>query len=147
MWIVAATIVLLFLSNVFMTFAWYGHLGGPGESTWNVLRFIGDLRHRPWFVAALVRWLIALVEYLFQVPANRIGSEVMSKAQLKILQEVISLSVFGMIAVWYWREPIGWNYLGAGLCILGAVFFVFRAPAAPHLATPVVVESQWKDSP
>jgi uncharacterized protein len=106
------TIVLLTLSNVFMTFAWYGHLG--------------SLKDRPWFVAALVSWGIALFEYLLQVPANRIGNTQFSVSQLKILQEVISLSVFVPIALLYLKEPIRWDYVWAALCICGAVFFVFR---------------------
>lgn len=107
------TISLLSLSNVFMTFAWYAHLK--------------ELSHKPWIVAALVSWGIALFEYLLQVPANRIGFTVMSVAQLKILQEVITLSVFVPFAVFYLKEPIKLDYLWAGLCILGAVFFIFRS--------------------
>jgi uncharacterized protein (DUF486 family) len=95
-----------------MTFAWYAHLK--------------ELNHKPWLVAALVSWGIALVEYLFQVPANRIGFTVMSVGQLKILQEVITLSVFVPFAIFYLREPLKLDYLWAGLCMLGAVFFMFR---------------------
>jgi uncharacterized protein (DUF486 family) len=107
------TIVLLALSNVFMTFAWYGHLG--------------ELRHKPLMVAILASWGIAFFEYVIQVPANRIGFNGGFKlAQLKILQEVISLSVFVPLVVLYFREPVKWDYLWAALCILGAVFFIFR---------------------
>jgi len=95
-----------------MTFAWYAHLK--------------ELGHRPWLVAALVSWGIALFEYLLQVPANRIGHTVASVAQLKILQEVISLGVFIPFAVFYLREPLKLDYLWAGLCMLGAVYFMFR---------------------
>jgi uncharacterized protein len=107
------TIGLLSLSNIFMTFAWYAHLK--------------ELRSRPWFIAALVSWGIALFEYLLQVPANRAGYAVMSVSQLKILQEVITLSVFVPFAWLYLREPLKLDYLWAALCILGAVFFIFRS--------------------
>ena len=107
------TIALLTLSNVFMTFAWYAHLK--------------ELSHKPWFVAALISWGIALFEYLLQVPANRIGFTVMSIGQLKSLQEVITLSVFVPFALLYLKEPLKLDYLWAGLCILGAVFFIFRS--------------------
>ena len=106
------TIGLLLLSNVFMTFAWYAHLK--------------ELSNKPWIIAALVSWGIALFEYLLQVPANRIGHTVMAVGQLKILQEVISISVFIPFAVIYLKEPIKLDYLWAGLCLLGAVFFMFR---------------------
>lgn len=106
------SIALLGISNVFMTFAWYAHLR--------------ELNHRPWIVAALASWGIALLEYLFQVPANRIGHAVMSVGQLKILQEVITLSVFVPFSVLYLREPLKLDYLWAGLCLLGAVYFMFR---------------------
>jgi uncharacterized protein len=110
---IAKTIGLLFLSNVFMTFAWYAHLR--------------NLSHRPWIVAALVSWGIALFEYLLQVPANRIGhAGGISLGQLKILQEVITLTVFVPFAWLYMKEPVRWNYLWAGLCLMGAVYFVFR---------------------
>jgi uncharacterized protein len=109
---VITTIVLLTCSNVFMTFAWYAHLK--------------ELREKPWIVAALVSWSIALFEYLLQVPANRTGYSVMSVAQLKILQEVMTLSVFVPFALFYLREPLKLNYLWAGLCMLGAVYFMFR---------------------
>lgn len=107
------TLGLLTISNVFMTFAWYAHLK--------------ELSGRPWIVAALVSWGIALFEYLFQVPANRIGFSVLGVGQLKMLQEIITLSVFVPFAVYYMKEPIKMDYLWAGLCILGAVFFVFRS--------------------
>jgi uncharacterized protein (DUF486 family) len=106
------TVGLLALSNVFMTFAWYAHLK--------------ELRDKPWIVAALISWGIALFEYLLQVPANRIGYSVLSVGQLKILQEVITLSVFVPFAVFYLREPLKLDYLWAGLCLMGAVFFMFR---------------------
>ena len=107
------TIGLLSLSNVFMTFAWYAHLK--------------ELNNKPWIVAALFSWGIALFEYLLQVPGNRIGHTVMSVAQLKILQEAITLTVFVPFAFFYLKEPLKLDYLWAGLCILGAVFFIFRS--------------------
>ena len=110
---ISATIGLLCLSNVFMTFAWYAHLK--------------TLPSKPWIIAALASWGIALFEYLLQVPANRIGYTVLSLGQLKILQEVITLSVFVPFAVFYMKEPLRLDYLWAGLCILGAVYFIFRA--------------------
>src|SRR5262245_30466921 len=106
------TVVLLTLSNVFMTFAWYAHLR--------------DLSHKPWVVAALTSWGIALFEYLLQVPANRIGHTGYSVGQLKILQEVIALSVFAPFALLYLKERLTWNYLWAALCLCGAAFFIFR---------------------
>lgn len=106
------TIVLLTLSNVFMTFAWYAHLK--------------ELNNRPWMIAALASWGIALFEYLLQVPGNRIGHTEYSVAQLKILQEVITLSVFAPFALFYLREPLKLDYLWAALCMLGAVYFMFR---------------------
>ena len=115
--VVVRTIVLLTCSNVFMTFAWYAHLKNLGS--------------RPWYVAALVSWGIALFEYLLQVPANRIGYTQISLAQLKILQEVITLGVFVPFAVVYMRQPLKWDYLWAGLCIVGAVYFMFRGGGAP----------------
>jgi uncharacterized protein (DUF486 family) len=108
-----ATIALLFCSNIFMTFAWYGHLR--------------NMPNRSWVIAALVSWGIALIEYLFQVPANRIGHTVMSVGQLKILQEVITLSVFVPFSVYYLKEKPSLDYLWAGLCLLGAVYFMFRS--------------------
>ncbi|TAH47459.1 MAG: hypothetical protein E6R11_00350 [Rhodocyclaceae bacterium] len=109
---ISLTILLLTLSNVFMTFAWYAHLK--------------DLGSKPWIVAALTSWGIAFFEYLLQVPANRIGYEVLSLGQLKILQEVITLSVFVPFAVLYMKEPLKLDYLWAGLCLFGAVYFMFR---------------------
>jgi uncharacterized protein len=97
-----------------MTFAWYAHLR--------------NLAHRPWYIAALVSWGIALFEYLLQVPANRIGFGAMSLGQLKILQEVITLLVFAPFAVLYMRQPLRLDYLWAALCLVGAVYFVFRTP-------------------
>jgi uncharacterized protein (DUF486 family) len=99
-----------------MTFAWYAHLK--------------ELNHRPWIVAALVSWGIALFEYLLQVPANRIGFTVLTVGQLKILQEIITLSVFVPFAIFYLREPLKLDYLWAALCILGAAFFIFRGRLA-----------------
>ena len=107
------TIFLLTVSNVFMTFAWYAHLK--------------NLNNKPWMIAALVSWGIALFEYMFQVPANRIGFTVMTVAQLKILQEVITLSVFVPFAVFYMHQPLKLDFLWAGLCLMGAVYFMFRA--------------------
>jgi uncharacterized protein (DUF486 family) len=106
------TVILLICSNVFMTFAWYAHLK--------------ELNNKPWIIAALVSWGIALAEYLFQVPANRIGYTSASVGQLKIIQEVITLSVFVPFAVFYLKEPLKLDYLWAGCCLLGAVFFMFR---------------------
>ena len=106
------TVILLTLSNVFMTFAWYAHL-----------RNLGD---KPWFIAALVSWGIALFEYLLQVPANRIGYTELNLGQLKMLQEVITLSVFVPFALLYMNQPLSLNYLWAALCLCGAVFFIFR---------------------
>ena len=111
--VVTQTVLLLLLSNVFMTFAWYAHLK--------------ELNDRPWYVAALVSWGVALFEYLAQVPANRIGHTEMSVGQLKIIQEVITLSVFVPFSLFYLREPIKLDYLWAGLCLCGAVYFVFRS--------------------
>ncbi len=107
-----ATVLLLICSNVFMTFAWYAHLR--------------NLADRPWYIAAVLSWGIALFEYLLQVPANRIGFGRLSLAQLKVLQEVITLSVFVPFALFYMRQPLNWNYLWAGLCLLGAAYFMFR---------------------
>jgi uncharacterized protein len=104
--------ILLVLSNLFMTFAWYGHLK--------------NLQSRSWFVAALISWGIAFFEYLLQVPANRIGYTTLSLGQLKMLQEVITLGVFVPFAVLYMRQPLKLDYLWAGLCLLGAVYFMFR---------------------
>jgi len=109
---VMKTVVLLTLSNVFMTFAWYAHLRNLGQ--------------RPWIIAALVSWGIALFEYLLQVPANRIGYTVLSLGQLKIVQEVIAIAVFVPFAALYMKQPVSLNFLWAGLCLCGAVYFVFR---------------------
>ena len=110
--VIVTTVLLLVASNVFMTFAWYAHLR--------------NLNQRPWIVAALVSWGIALFEYFLQVPANRIGHTQLTLGQLKVLQEVITLTVFVPFAWLYMREPLRWNYLWAGLCLCGAVFFMFR---------------------
>ena len=104
--------LLLACSNVFMTFAWYAHLR--------------NLADRPWWIAALVSWAIALFEYLLQVPANRIGYTTMSLSQLKILQEVITLAVFVPFAIFYMQQPFKLDFVWAGLCLLGAVYFMFR---------------------
>ena len=104
--------LLLALSNIFMTFAWYAHLR--------------NLAGRKWIIAALISWGIALFEYLLQVPANRIGYTQLSLPQLKIMQEVIALSVFVPFSIFYMQQPIKLDYLWAGLCILGAVYFMFR---------------------
>ena len=109
--------MLLLCSNVFMTFAWYAHLQ--------------NLADRPWYVAAIVSWGIALFEYLLQVPGNRIGYTMLSLAQLKIMQEAITLTEFVPFAGYYMRQALKLDYLWAALCIVGAVYFVFRAPAAP----------------
>ena len=106
------TTLLLILSNIFMTFAWYAHLRNLNESKW--------------WIAAFASWGLALFEYLLQVPANRIGYTELDLGQLKILQEVITLSVFVPFALLYMKQPMGWNYLWAGLCLLGAVYFIFR---------------------
>ena len=110
---VASTVILLLCSNVFMTFAWYAHLK--------------ELNNKIWIVAALASWGIALFEYLFQVPANRIGFTVLSVGQLKVLQEVITLSVFVPFSVYYLREPLKLDYLWAGICLVGAAYFMFRS--------------------
>jgi uncharacterized protein len=108
----AQTILLLIASNVFMTIAWYGHLK--------------NLSEKPWWIAALVSWIIALAEYLLQVPANRIGYGYFSLAQLKIVQEVITLLVFIPFAMIYMQQPFKLDYLWAALCLIGAVYFIFR---------------------
>ena len=109
---IALSILLLTASNVFMTFAWYAHLK--------------ELSAKPWWIAALASWGIALFEYLLQVPANRIGYTELSLPQLKIMQEVITLVVFVPFAIFYMEQPVKLDYLWAGLCVLGAVYFVFR---------------------
>lgn len=106
------TVILLTLSNVFMTFAWYAHLK--------------NLSTRPWYIAAIASWSIALFEYLIQVPANRIGYSHLTLPQLKILQEVIALSVFIPFVIFYMRQPLKWNYVWACLCMIGAIYFIFK---------------------
>ncbi len=106
------TVGLLFLSNLFMTYAWYGHLKTLGS--------------RPLWIAILVSWGVAFFEYCFQVPANRIGFQYFSLAQLKILQEVITMVVFSLFALLYMKEELNRNFLYAGLCMVGAVYFIFR---------------------
>ena len=110
--VILQTALLLAASNVFLTFAWYAHLK--------------NLSERPWWIAAFASWGIALFEYLIQVPANRIGHQELSLAQLKILQEAITLLVFVPFVVLYMQQPLKLDYLWAGLCILGAVYFIFR---------------------
>jgi uncharacterized protein len=110
--VITKTVLLLTASNIFMTFAWYGHLK--------------NLASKPWYVAALISWGIALFEYLLQVPANRIGHTQFEVGQLKIMQEAITLAVFVPFAVLYLKEPVRLNYLWAALCLCGAVYFVFR---------------------
>ncbi len=109
---IVKTVTLLVCSNTFMTFAWYAHLK--------------ELNNKPWIIAALVSWGIAFFEYLFQVPANRAGFTVLGFGQLKIIQEVITLAVFVPFSVLYLKEPLKLDYLWAGLCLAGAVFFIFR---------------------
>lgn len=109
---IAVTVGLLVISNIFMTIAWYAHLK--------------DLSSRPWYVAALISWGVALFEYLIQVPANRIGYTKLSLAQLKILQEVITLCVFAPFALIYMKQPLSMNFVWAALCMTGAVYFMFR---------------------
>ena len=113
--VVLRTVLLLTLSNVFMTYAWYGHL-----------RTLND---RKWYVAAVVSWSIALFEYLLQVPANRMGFTVLTLPQLRMLQEVISLAVFVPFSVYYMRQPMRLDFLWAALCLVGAVYFMFRSHA------------------
>jgi uncharacterized protein (DUF486 family) len=113
---ITMTVLLLCGSNIFMTFAWYAHLR--------------TLNHRPWIIAALVSWGIAFFEYMLQVPGNRIGYAELSVGQLKLMQEVITLSVFVPFAIFYLKEPLKLDYLWAGLCLLGAVYFVFRSKPA-----------------
>ncbi|MDR0786672.1 MAG: DMT family protein [Gemmatimonadota bacterium] len=110
--VILRTVGLLVLSNIFMTFAWYSHLR--------------ELSAKPWYIAAIVSWGIALGEYLLQVPANRIGYTTLTLPQLKIIQEVITLTVFVPFAIFYMRQPLSLNFLWAGLCMVGAVYFIFR---------------------
>ena len=112
----ADTIILLVFSNMFMTYAWYGHL-----------KTLGD---KAWYLAAILSWGVALFEYLLQVPANRIGYTTLTLPQLKILQEVISLLVFAPFAVYFMKQPLKLDYLYAAFCIVGAVYFVFRSQGA-----------------
>ena len=120
--VLLTTVGLLTCSNVFMTFAWYGHLK--------------NLNSRAWYVAALASWGIALFEYLLQVPANRIGFTALSLGQLKILQEVITIAVFVPFAVYYMKQPLKLDFLWAAFCLMGAVYFVFRggAPVMPPVS-------------
>jgi uncharacterized protein (DUF486 family) len=111
--VIVTTVLLLTLSNVFMTFAWYGHLK--------------ELNNRSWYVAALLSWGLALFEYMLQVPANRIGYTRLTLPQLKIIQEVITLVVFAPFALYFMRQPLKLDYLWAAFCMLGAVYFVFRS--------------------
>jgi len=111
--VIVRTSFLLILSNMFMTFAWYGHLK--------------NLSDKKWYIAAFVSWGIALFEYLLQVPANRIGYSELNLSQLKILQEVITLSLFVPFAVFYMRQPFKMDYIWAGLCLIGAAYFIFRS--------------------
>ena len=111
--VIIKTLLLLALSNVFMTFAWYAHLK--------------NLNHEKWYVAAVLSWALALFEYLFQVPANRIGFTALSLPQLKILQEVVTLVIFMPFALFYMRQPLKLDYLWAGICLMGAVYFMFRS--------------------
>lgn len=111
-WTILKAVGLLCASNVFMTFAWYAHLK--------------DLKSKPWFIAAFVSWGIAFFEYVLQVPANRIGSDALNLPQLKIIQEVITLTVFVPFMFLYMKQPLKLDYLWAGLCMCGAVYFVFR---------------------
>jgi len=111
--VIVRTTFLLICSNIFMTFAWYGHLRNMSD--------------RKWYIAAFVSWGIALFEYLLQVPANRVGYTELSLSQLKILQEVITLSVFIPFAMIYMKQPFKTDYIYAGLCIIGAVYFIFRS--------------------
>jgi len=111
--VIFKTTSLLIVSNLFMTFAWYAHLR--------------DLGAKKWYIAAIASWSIAFFEYLFQVPANRIGYTRLSLPQLKIIQEVITLSVFVPFALYYMKKPLNMNYLWAGVCLLGAVYFIFKS--------------------
>jgi len=110
--VILKTVFLLILSNIFMTFAWYGHLK--------------ELGNKPWYIAAILNWLIAFFEYMIQVPANRIGYATLTLPQLKIIQELITLLVFVPFSIYYMNQPIKLDYLWAGFCMLGAVYFIFR---------------------
>ena len=109
-------VFMLFFSNIFMTYAWYGHLK--------------DFRHKPLLAVILISWAVAFFEYCLQVPANRIGHEVYSLAQLKVMQEVITMTVFGLFAVFYMGEELKLDFLWAGLCLVGAAWFIFRGLGA-----------------
>lgn len=109
------TILLLLGSNIFMTFAWYGHLK--------------TMQHKPLYLAILVSWGLAFFEYVLQVPANRIGFQTFSLGQLKIIQEIITMCVFAGFSYWYMEKPLSWNYVYAGICMVGAAFFIFREAA------------------
>jgi uncharacterized protein len=111
-WTILKAVGLLAASNVFMTFAWYAHLK--------------DMKSKPWFIAAVASWGIAFFEYMLQVPANRIGSESLSLPQLKIIQEVVTLTVFVPFALFYMKQQFKWDFVWAGLCLCGAVYFIFR---------------------
>ena len=121
------TIILLVLSNVFMTFAWYAHLR--------------DLNHKPWFIAAVVSWGIAFFEYMLQEPANRIGHTQLSVGHLKIIQEIITLTVFIPFSLYYLKEPFRWDYVWAMLCMVAAAFFIFRGPARTESAVREIVRN------
>jgi uncharacterized protein (DUF486 family) len=109
---ILTTTAMLIVSNIFMTFAWYAHLK--------------NLADKPWYLAALLSWGIALFEYLLIVPANRIGYTTLNLSQLKMMQEVITLAIFVPFAILYMGETLRWNYLWAGLCLIGAVYFIFK---------------------
>lgn len=111
-WTIIKAVSLLTVANIFMTFAWYAHLK--------------DMKAKPWFIAALFSWGIAFFEYVLQVPANRIGSGAMTLPQLKILQEVITLTVFVPFLIFYMKQQFKWDFVWAGLCMCGAVYFIFR---------------------
>ncbi len=111
-WTIVKAVALLVASNVFMTFAWYAHLK--------------DMKAKPWFIAAGLSWGIAFFEYMLQVPANRIGSTALTLPQLKIIQEVITLTVFVPFALFYMKQQFKWDFVWAGLCLCGAVYFIFR---------------------
>ncbi|MBB5040058.1 DMT family protein [Prosthecobacter dejongeii] len=111
-WAIVKAVCLLSVANVFMTFAWYAHLK--------------DMKAKPWFIAAVLSWGIAFFEYVLQVPANRIGSTALNLPQLKIIQEVITLTVFVPFVFFYMKQPLKWDYLWAACCMCGAVYFIFR---------------------
>ena len=127
------TVALLIVSNIFMTYAWYGHLK--------------DFKAKPLVVVILLSWGVAFLEYCFQVPANRIGSQVMTLSQLKILQEILALSVFAVFAVVYMKAPLTRNFLYAGLCILGAAYFTYRDSHPASVAGEATSSNQTGTSP